>query len=228
MTNARSGDMISTDSQSINMGQSTTMARITKNAEERKQELINAAERLFLEKGYERTAVSDIVRLVHVAQGTFYYHFDSKSDILEAVLEKNFVELESTLGSIGARSDIDPCEKFNQMINCVFRFTKGKRQLVDNAHLDSNTILHHRLEEMSHTKLIPHIAEVVKEGVTREQFDAPYPTETANVLFHAVVHLMHEHGLLSENARRKRVRVALEHLLVRALGVEDDRITLKL
>jgi AcrR family transcriptional regulator len=204
------------------------MARITKNAEERKLELINAAERLFLEKGYERTAVSDIVKSIHVAQGTFYYHFSSKAQILEAVLEKNFVSLESTLASIGARSDIDPCEKFNQMINCVFRFNKGKRKLIENGRLESNEILHHRLEEMSHVKLIPHIAEVVKAGVAQNQFDAPYPAETANVLFHAVVHLMHEHGLLSHNARRKRVRVALEHLLMRALGVENHRITLKL
>jgi AcrR family transcriptional regulator len=189
------------------------MARVTRNAEERKQELVEAAERLFLEKGYERTAVSDIVKAIRVAQGTFYYHFNSKASILEAVLERNFSVLESKLGSIAARPDIDPCEKFNQMINWVFRFNKGKRELIDNAHLESNTILHHRLEEMSHTKLIPH---------------APYPAETANVLFHAVVHLMHEHGLLSEKARRKRVRVALEHLLVRALGIEDHKISLKL
>jgi len=204
------------------------MARITRNAEERKQELMDAAERLFLEKGYERTAVSDIVKSIRVAQGTFYYHFSSKASILEAVLEKNFSELESKLAAIGARSDIDPCEKFNQMINWVFRFNKGKRKLIDNAHLESNTILHHRLEEMSHSKLIPHIAEVVKAGVAQEQFSAPYPAETANVLFHAVLHLMHEQGVLSGNARRKRVRVALEHLLVRALGVDDHKITLKL
>lgn len=204
------------------------MARITRNAEERKQELVDAAERLFLEKGYERTAVSDIVKSIRVAQGTFYYYFSSKDSILEVVLEKNFSALESKLASIGSQSDIDPCEKFNRMINCVFRFNKDKRELMDNAHLESNTILHHRLEEMSHTKLIPHIAEVIKAGVSQGQFNAPYPAETANVLFHAVVHLMHEQGLMSEKARRKRVRIALEHLLVRALGVEDRRITLKL
>jgi AcrR family transcriptional regulator len=204
------------------------MVRVTRNAVERKQELVDAAERLFLEKGYGRTAVSDIVRSIHVAQGTFYYHFDSKDSILEAVLEKSFSALEEKLASVGSRVDIDPCEKFNRMVNLIFRFNRDNRELMDNAHLEGNSILHHRLEEMSHTKLIPHIAEVIKAGVSQGQFNAPYPAETANVLFHAVVHLMHEPGLLSERARRKRVRAALEHLLVKVLGVEDHRITLKL
>ena len=34
---------------------------------------------------YERTSVSDIVKAVGVAQGTFYYYFDSKQAILEAL-----------------------------------------------------------------------------------------------------------------------------------------------
>ena len=63
--------------------------RVTKDPEERKQELIDAAERLFMERGYEATAVSDIVQEVGVAQGTFYYYFPSKEEILEAIIEKD-------------------------------------------------------------------------------------------------------------------------------------------
>jgi len=61
--------------------------RVTKVPEERKQELIDTAERLFLEKGYEQTTVADIVREIEVAQGTFYYYFSSKEEILEAIIE---------------------------------------------------------------------------------------------------------------------------------------------
>ena len=63
--------------------------RISKDPEARKDELIEAAERLFLEKGYDNTAVGDIVRAVGVAQGTFYYHFKSKEDILGAIIVKS-------------------------------------------------------------------------------------------------------------------------------------------
>ncbi len=49
------------------------MVRISKDPEERKNEIVDAAEELFVTKGYEKTSISDIVKKVGVAQGLFYY-----------------------------------------------------------------------------------------------------------------------------------------------------------
>ena len=60
----------------------------TKPAEIRRDELMAAAEALFLEKGFAATSVDEIVRLADVAKGTFYLHFRSKDDILLALRER--------------------------------------------------------------------------------------------------------------------------------------------
>ena len=62
------------------------MTRIVKAPDERRSELIATAQQLFYTTGYERTSVNDIVKAVGVAQGTFYYYFDSKQAILEALV----------------------------------------------------------------------------------------------------------------------------------------------
>ncbi len=62
------------------------MPRISKSPDERRSELVAAAQQLFYTKGYERTSVSDIVKAVGVAQGTFYYYFGSKQAILGALV----------------------------------------------------------------------------------------------------------------------------------------------
>jgi AcrR family transcriptional regulator len=62
----------------------------TKPAEVRREELMNAAERLFLEKGVGATSVDDIVTAADVAKGTFYVHFASKEHLL-AALQQRFV-----------------------------------------------------------------------------------------------------------------------------------------
>jgi AcrR family transcriptional regulator len=162
-----------------------------------------------------------------VAQGTFYYYFDSKMDMLEAVLGKNFSVLENELASINNQTGIDPCEKLNRIINCMFRFDRSKRKLTGAAHLEGNTYLHHKLEEMSHTKLIPHLAAVVSAGVAQGRFNAPHPEETADVLFHSVLHLLHEPALLADKARRKRTGVVLEHFFQSVLGIDDHRIKIE-
>lgn len=57
----------------------------TKPAEVRLDELMAAAERLFLDKGVEATTVSDITTVAGVAKGTFYHYFPSKHEMLAAL-----------------------------------------------------------------------------------------------------------------------------------------------
>jgi AcrR family transcriptional regulator len=63
----------------------------TKPAEVRREELIDAAQTLFLDKGFEATSVDEIVEAADVAKGTFYFYFKTKDDILLA-LRTRFVQ----------------------------------------------------------------------------------------------------------------------------------------
>lgn len=56
-----------------------------KPADVRINELMDAAESLFLEKGFDATTVSDIVARAGVAKGTYYHYFAAKPDIYEAL-----------------------------------------------------------------------------------------------------------------------------------------------
>ena len=60
--------------------------RIVKEAAERKNEILDAAEELFAARGYEETSTGDILDRVGIARGTLYYHFKSKEDILDALI----------------------------------------------------------------------------------------------------------------------------------------------
>ena len=54
------------------------MTRIIKEADERRNEILDAAETLITEKGYSKTTIIDILNQVGIAKGTFYYYFKSK------------------------------------------------------------------------------------------------------------------------------------------------------
>ena len=49
--------------------------------------IIEVADRLFYEGGYEHTSFADIARAVRISRGNFYYHFKTKDQILEAVID---------------------------------------------------------------------------------------------------------------------------------------------
>lgn len=48
--------------------------------------IVEAADRLFYQRGYEYTSFSDIADAVQISRGNFYYHFKSKDEILNAVI----------------------------------------------------------------------------------------------------------------------------------------------
>ena len=67
-------------------------AGVTTQREQRKQErhdqLVATARHLFAEKGVENTTIKDIAEAAGVAQGLLYHYFDSKEELLWAIVER--------------------------------------------------------------------------------------------------------------------------------------------
>ena len=49
--------------------------RVVKEAEERKNEILDVAERLFCTKGFDQTSTNDILKEIGIARGNLYYDF---------------------------------------------------------------------------------------------------------------------------------------------------------
>jgi AcrR family transcriptional regulator len=53
-----------------------------------RQQILDASLRLFSERGFARTTVRDIARQAGITDAAIYYHFDSKRELLEALVEE--------------------------------------------------------------------------------------------------------------------------------------------
>ncbi|MDR5586063.1 TetR/AcrR family transcriptional regulator [Clostridium aquiflavi] len=93
------------------------MARIVKKPEVRKGELLDAAERLFIEKGYENTSVKDIYTEVNGSFGMFYHHFKSKEEVLEEVNKKMMARRFEPIKSIIIDGDLSGIEKLRKVLS---------------------------------------------------------------------------------------------------------------
>ena len=195
-----------------------TKERVTKVPEERKQELIDTAERLFLEKGYEQTTVADIVREIEVAQGTFYYYFSSKEEILEAIIEKDITALEENVRQIMSREDANAAIKLNAVVNSIIGISASGREIMDYLHEESNAVMHEKMERHTIERLVPLMTRVVAEGTRAGIFDVQYPTETAEFLLAALVYFFHHPEIFKDPMRREKMQSSLETILDRTLG----------
>lgn len=192
------------------------MVRITKGPAERKSELIDVAERLFLERGYENTTVSDIVKEVGVAQGTFYYYFASKHDVLDAVIEREIDEPEREIMAIAHQVDRDAESKLRDMADVILRFQTAKRGLIEHVHEESNAVMHEKVERRIIARLAPTMTEVIEEGIAGEALSIDYPEETAEFLIAAIIFLFHQPDMDAE--RHERLHAALQKIMSRIFG----------
>ena len=192
------------------------MTRIVKGPEERKQELIEAAERLFAEKGYESTAVSDIVREIKVGQGTFYHYFQSKEDILDAVAKKQVAPLTEEVRLI-AKSNAHPAEKINAMMNSFLRANSSESGLMKLLHQKGNYLLHQKKEEIIETQVLPFMVEVAFKGAEERYFNTECLEESIIFLLASALYLADRFS--SDPEERAKMRTALERITARVLGV---------
>jgi AcrR family transcriptional regulator len=161
------------------------MTRITKDPDERRSELIACAQEFFYTKGYESTSVRDIVDGVGVAKGTFYYYFDSKQAILEALVEELAEQAVALLRGIVADETLPVLEKWARAFQMVAAWkAEHKAELLAMLHvmqMDENLLLRYKVHTRTVQLLSPEFAKIIAQGVEEGVFETGFVEESAGI-----------------------------------------------
>ena len=79
--------------------------------EETVRKILDTAERLFVEKGYDRASLQDIIRATGLSKGAIYHHFASKEDIFYAVCDRIGQRNEAVLSQVRDAPGLTGLEK---------------------------------------------------------------------------------------------------------------------
>ncbi|MDQ0393675.1 TetR/AcrR family transcriptional regulator [Labrys monachus] len=87
-------------------------------ANETRQQIVDVADRLFYEHGFEATSFADIAKDVGLSRGNFYYHFKTKDEILDAVIAQRAANTRAMLDvwDQDAESPADRIRSFVHML----------------------------------------------------------------------------------------------------------------
>ncbi|SES12946.1 transcriptional regulator, TetR family [Gracilibacillus ureilyticus] len=83
---------------------------------DKREDIIKAAHKLFVNKGFAKTSIQDILNEANIAKGTFYNYFDSKKDCLLAILNYINEEVEKKRYDLAKGKQLDDEEVFIQQI----------------------------------------------------------------------------------------------------------------
>lgn len=161
------------------------MKRIVKDPDERRGELIACAQKLFYSKGYESTSVRDIVDEAGVAKGTFYYYFESKQAVLEAMIDELVAYSVALMRPIVDDPALSATEKWIQAFRIVGNWKADRKNeftaLLKIMVSDENALLRYKTNLRTVEMLSGELARVVAQGVDEGVFDTTFVEDSARI-----------------------------------------------
>ncbi|WP_281558654.1 TetR/AcrR family transcriptional regulator [Thalassomonas sp. RHCl1] len=83
-----------------------------------REHIVEAADNLFYQQGFEHTSFAHIARAVKISRGNFYYHFKSKDEILDAVIQRRLTNTRAMLEQWQTEGEA-PADRIRSFINIL-------------------------------------------------------------------------------------------------------------
>ena len=141
--------------------------------DEKKQAILDVAERLFYLKGFEETSVQDVLDVLKCSKGSFYHHFESKFSVLETLCQQR-AEKAFSIARKRLEGVEDILERLNELIYHAFPLRGGEEQfmtlLLPMAASPSGVTLCAQYEQAISARFQPALGAMLERGEAEEAF----------------------------------------------------------
>ncbi|MEI9900663.1 MAG: TetR/AcrR family transcriptional regulator [Hyphomicrobium sp.] len=206
------------------------LPRVVKAPEVRRKELLAIARRLFMERGYDRVSVEDVIAEAGLSKGAFYYHFESKAALLEALTQEFAAESIAQVRDILDDPSLNAFERLVGFLERSRRLKAGQTpellRVFEAIFRPENIALYHRAHAAVTTVMVPVMADIIQQGIEEETFAVTDARTTAEILLQ-IATITHDvvAGLFTaaDGEDTRRAIEAFERRIV-ANGIAVDRI----
>lgn len=161
---------------------------------ENKTEIIlNAAEEIMCDEETPNRdmTVDMIAKKAGIGKGSIYYYFESKDEIVDAVIERSY---SSAIREYFTATDscINTFEKIKQLFSSMIRkeFQDNSRNIIISLHVQDDIVLHYKLMMTAIKTVSPILTEILKDGVADGSLHTETPVESAEMIVSMLTFLL--------------------------------------
>ncbi|AIQ29126.1 MULTISPECIES: TetR/AcrR family transcriptional regulator [Paenibacillus] len=200
--------------------------RIVKEAEIRRNEILDAAEELFGQKGFDGTSTGDILGKVGIARGTLYYHFKSKEDIMDALIERTNANILGAAQHIAADKSIPVIDRILRVVMAlnISGGNGSSTEIMEHIHKPQNALMHQKIQKAIISGVPPILTPIICEGIEQGIFNTQYPYECMEmVVIYANTIFDDDMVEMTDEVRMSRVLAFISNV-ERLLGAESGSL----
>lgn len=197
--------------------------RVVKEATERRNEILDVAERLFGTKGFDNTSTNDILNEIGIARGTLYYHFKSKEEILDALIGRITGQLAARAKAVAENREIPVLQRLTMTIMALNLDNKLGHEVMEQVHRPQNALMHQKMRENLLSEVNPLVTGLIEEAIQQGICQTDYPAEVVEmVMLYSTISF----DALAEDTEEKRQRKIMAFIcnLERLLGMKRDSL----
>lgn len=193
--------------------------RVVKEAAVRRNEILDAAEQLFVTKGFDKTSTNDILERVGIARGTLYYHFGSKEEILDAIIQRMSETLVKRAAGVAAQKGKPVLERLTEMMLALNVDSELGHEIMEQVHKPQNALMHQKMQEGLLAGITPLITGLIEEGIAQGLCQTDYPAQAAEMM---LLYSNTAFDALAEHSRDEEKISAFIYHTERILGMPQD------
>lgn len=195
-----------------------------KEAMERRNEILDVADELFGQKGFDGTSTNDILEKVGIARGTLYYHFKSKEDIMDALIERYNAQILGAAKEIATNKSLPVNERIIRVVMALNISSGNGKDIIDHIHKPQNALMHQKIQKVIMNGLPPILTEIIREGIEQGLFSTPYPYECMEMIV-AYTNTVFDDDMVHMTDEERASRIpAFVFNVERLLGVESGNL----
>jgi len=151
-------------------------------------------------RGYEQFSIDDLLVEVGASKGAFYHYFGSKQALLEAIVDRLVTNALVRVESVVNDASLSAIEKFRGYFHMVAEFKAEQRdfvlELMKVWYSDDNALVREKLRHEQILRVAPHIAAIIRQGVSEGTFAPADPDQMARVVLALILDTGDEAGEL--------------------------------
>jgi len=152
----------------------------------KREAFVDAALRLMQLRGYEQMSIQDVLDAVGASRGAFYHYFDSKQQLLGAMVDRIAEQALAPLAPVVDDPELSAIEKLGQFFGGIAHYKTDRKALmlefIKIWRSDDNAVVRDRLRPALIDKVAPILSRIIEQGVTEEVFGVESPEETSLIL----------------------------------------------
>ena len=158
------------------------MAR-NKYPEETVWKILDTAERLFIQKGYEKTSLQDIIRETDLSKGAIYHHFTSKEEIFYSVCERIGQRNAEVLSSVRDDPSLNGLEKLRRIFKVSLQPERQAKMFSMMPYLLDNAKFLTAEMQNIFSEVVPEFMEpILRQGIADGSIHTDHPKEMAEAM----------------------------------------------